>query len=471
MKYSAYAILKRINIIFLIISLVVVGGIVFSQEIKGMNLDWIRKGELFMRVYQDTVEDNPYEDNQAFCAWFRLDNKINLKDWNALLNVNVEARGKAFLGEDTEEDIDILLREAYLELRRESFNLGLGRQIITWGKLDNVVILDRISPQDYTSFVLFDKQQRKQATPMVTYTYYGQDLQFDIAFLPIFKPSCVRFFGADWAAFGHIIQMIEEGAYPEATKNLVRNIRIEKKDRFTEDVFKNSQIGFRLKSRFEDIDWAIYYMYIYNRIPTLREKTTKGNTLKQFLYIPTQANLNAWVASNPSDEDLVLEREHSRTHITGLDFETVVGQLGLRGELGLFLDMPYLKSDFSYTTKDTLSFGIGIDHTTPGNLYLNFQFIEDIVFDYEELFSQEEYSHQLTSTLTKDFFRGKLTFNLDSTYRLSYHDWMVNPQLTYQFGKGLEACLGGFIFEGGSTTLFGRYSTKDLIYVEVKYQF
>jgi hypothetical protein len=48
---------------------------------------------------------------------------------------------------------------------------------------------------------------------------------------------------------------------------------------------------------------------------------------------------------------------------------------------------------------------------------------------------------------------------------------MLNPKLTYKFKGGLEAELAGFIFNGRAPTLFGRYAKKDLLYLQLKYNF
>ena len=239
----------------------------------------------------------------------------------------------------------------------------------------------------------------------------------------------------------------------------------------TQDTFGNGEWGLRFRNKIGNVDCAFYYMYIHSRIPALREKTSNGNVLKKFLYTPTINSLNELVALNPANEDLALEKEYPRMNVIGGDFETIMGEYGLRGEYGLFLDAPYLRSNFSYVEKNRLSFGLGIDHTTVQNWYYNLQFIEDVILDYEELFAQEEYSHEITFNLKKGFLRGNLLFALDCAYNLSYGDSMFNPEVRYKFNGGVEAALGGFIFGGDSTTLFGRYNTKDLVYMEMKYRF
>ncbi|OQX87223.1 MAG: hypothetical protein B6D55_04080 [Candidatus Omnitrophica bacterium 4484_70.2] len=469
MSYLLYIILRKSRFMGVVIFYVVGGGIVLSQKIN--NVNWEREGEFLLRMYQDTVEDNSYESRNAYDTYFRWKNKILLKSWDGLLKFNLEAHSQGFGGDGSKEDVCFLLKEAFLKLELGNFGFTLGKDVVNWGKLDDVVILDRISPQDYKWFILFDKQERKEPTFMFKINYHPQDYQIEAVYLPLFKPSTVRFFGSNWALFGHIKKVIEEGNYPRSYKEVVRNIRIEDEEEVLHNSFENGEVGVRLQARWRDFDYTVCYMYLHNRIPVLRELTLKGNTLKEFLYFPTIENLSELVNLSPTNSDLTLKKGHSRLHIGGLSWETVIGEYGVRGELALFKSMPYLGKDFSYLRKDTISFGIGVDHMTPNNFYGNLQFIEELILNYEELFSQEEYSHQITLTLKKDFLGGDLVVNLDSSLRLSYGDWMVNPSLAYKFNAGPKITLGGFIFEGGLSTLFGRFSNNDLVYIEINYKF
>jgi len=434
------------------------------------DINWKQTGKVLIRAYQDIIEKSFIENKQAVDARLKWDNEIQFKD-DLFVIMNMEGRAEKFWGGVANDNIDIFAREAFIESRQENYSLSFGRQTVTWGKLDDFVVLDRMTPQDFKWFALFDKQERKLPTLMLKHNYYAENWKLETLFLPGFEPSEVDFFGSDWAVFGQLKEGIERDSYSAVTKSMVRGISIEDKDNLTDQSFKNSQFGVRLGSRIMDVDYALYYMYIYNPIPTLREKTSTGNTVKRFLYDPTLANLNALASVGPSATDLTLEKEYPRTNIIGMDWETVLGAYGLRGELGIFFDLPYLRGDFSYVTKDALSIGIGADHTTENNLYFNVQLVENYIFDYEDLFAQEKNTQQLTGTLKKDYLNGNLVFNFDWAWNISHRDSMFNPEMKYKFENGVDVALGGFIFDGALSTVLGRYSAKDLLYLEIKYQF
>jgi|GEM_PF-1631990 len=479
MRYLAYAIWKRINFL----SLLFLAAIILSapgaraQESMGAKeegrVNWQPQGYFLSRFYQDTAEDTATETQQDIETRLRLENKIELKEWDALIQLNAELTYEALIHKDqhTQKDTDLLLKEAYVQVRKPNYSFALGRQIVTWGKLDNVVVLDRFSPQDYKRFILYDKQERKLPMLMAKFDYFGDNFDLEAVAAPFLKHSAVWFFDSDWAVYDQLKRSFLEGAYPLATKDVIARINTVEREKLVDQTLDNIQCGLRWRQRLEGADIGLYYMYVNNSLPGLRESTANGNILKRFLNYPTNANLAQLLGLAPTDTDLTLIEEHPRTQVIGIDAETVLGAYGLRGEFAATLGGPYLRSDFSYVRKDNIIFGLGIDHRTADNLYYNIQFIETIILDYEPLFPEEEYGHQITATLTKEFLRGKLILGLRHAYNISYGDWMLNPKLTYKIKEGLEGTLAGFLFNGDPTTMFGRYSDKDLFYLQLKYNF
>lgn len=463
--------MKRYHFFCSVACVILFGGFIFSPE-NATALTWERKGEVFTRTYQEASDDNAYEDAQAYDTRLRLENTIEFSEQRAALTVNGELRYEAFAGDEVDDDVDVLLREAFLEVRRENYSVRLGRQTVTWGTLDNVVVLDQVSPQSYRWFVLDDKEKRKEPHFLLQCSYFTDTVQLEGIYLPFFKPSDVSYFGPGWSVFGRLQKAVADGtAYTASQKAAVSGIKIDDTDTLSGHRFEDGEVGLRVKSKTAQIDFGVYYFYFHNRVPVLQENTAVGNTVKTFLFVPTDANLDALVALNPTSADLTLFKKYERLHMAGFDFETVVREFGVRGEVGLFFDLPYLRGDLSYTRKNTAIAGIGIDHTTENNLYINLQFIETAIMDYSPLFVQEEYTHQITAELTKDFLRGHVLCSFDSAFNISNSDWMINPEVRYKFDNGFEIAAGEFWFNGALTTLFGRYAERDVIYLEGKLSF
>ncbi len=473
MKSSVPAFWKTVNAV-LLLTLAALPGFAREEPGAGTGEDpalWKQSGSYRISVFRDLEDDGAYENTSAFFSRLRLENKLAFPEsgltFCGSFDFDYLRNGPAVKGDDG----DASLKECYLDLEKENLALRAGRQYLTWGKLDNTTLLDAVNPQDYKLFILLDKQERKIPVFMLKLDWFSGDYRLEGVYLPVFEPSRLSYFGSDWSVFGRFRESVAGGGYPDAVKTMVGRIRIEDDDRLTENTGKNGQLGIRFLGRTGDVDYSLYYLCLFNRIPCLQEKTPGGNVLKRLLYLPSADTLDAWVNSNPGDDDYLLVREHERTNAVGADFETVLGACGVRGEIGLFTNLPYLREDFAYTTRDTLSGGLGVDHTTAGNLYFNFQFFQDLVLDYQELFAQERHTSVVTATARTDFRRGKLVAEFDSARNLSRGDWMLNPVVTYQFTGGINFSLGLFFFGGDPTTTLGRFSDKDLVYLETTGRF
>lgn len=436
------------------------------------NVDYAVSGEVSSLTYFDTVHDNGLEDTFVEDARILIENEVKFKKENISINIDAEARSKSFVGFRDESDQTVELKDAYVELRRDGYSVAVGNQTVTWGKMDDYTILDLVNPQDLRDFIMYEKQERKEPQPMVRLDFQGEGWAVETVYIPTFESSDVEFFGSDWAVFGKLQESVNGGNFTANQKNIVNGVSIQERDSITDNSWDNGQVAIRLKSKMNDVDYSLYYFNQYHSVPVLREKNSNGNILKQFLYNPTLANLTAYEALTPTGDDLILEEYHPRTNIVGADWETVMGEYGVRGEVGYFFDLPYLRDDFSYVEKDTVTLGLGVDHTTAFDVYWNLQFITNHIFSYEALYVQEKYWQVLTGTISKDFLRGDLSLVLDWAWQLSYEDFMLNPEVVYRFGKGLQASVGAYLFEGKSpATLFGRYDAKDVAYIKFSFAF
>ena len=459
----------KIKIFLLSILFISLGRNVFP--INKLNINWEHQVKIITRAYQDIGQDNAYEAEQAYEGRIVFENKFNFPDHNISITVDLETRYNAFLADKTDKDVDTQLKDAFLQYTKGRHVISLGRQTVTWGKRDDDSIFDIINPQDYKLLFLLEKQERKLPAFMLRYDYNFDLSQIEVIFMPVFRASDYRYFGSDWALFGQLKKLTNNSTASAGAKSLVSSIRVEDNDQLYDESFKNAQMGLRFRSRVKDIDYDIYYMNLYSSLPTLEEKTANGNIVKQFLYDPTPNNLENLVASGAAGQDLILVRQHSRIHVIGFDLETIVAEYGVRAEVGFFLDKPYLRRDYSYVTKDTFSFGLTVDHTTENNFYMSLGIQEDVIFSYEDLYFNEHYTHTLSMRLTKDFLRGKLLCSFNAAYNLSRGDAVFNPKVTYKFNNGIDLSVGAFVMEGDTSTTYGRYSDKDLVYFEAIFRF
>jgi len=431
---------------------------------------WKMSGEFLNRAYVDTVKNDSFEDTFSFHSWLTLENKIKIPKYNISGFVSVDARYDLEGDKNTYNDFDLLLREAYAQVKKSGLRFRLGRQILTWGKLDEVAILDIVNPQDYTESLLLSKQRRKEPVFMISADYSTETDYIEAFVIPWFKPNRIKFFSSDYAYFRYIRESILEGAYTGAAKQVVEDIRIEDED--IERSFGNIEVGARFGKRTARWDYSFYLMYIHDRTPALQENTLTGRLLKNFLYNPSAESLANLVAAGPNADDLKLIAEYKKMGVTGADFETTIGNFGVRGEVALFVSPLYLRDDFSVVEKERLSLGLGIDHTTADSLYINLQLVQDVILDYEDnIYNTERFAHQIIAIMNKEYLRGRFKPSLYCGHNFTYDDSFLNPELEYKPWDSLSLKLGTFIFEGNSDTLIGRYNTNDLIYTTAGYKF
>ena len=462
------------RVIVFIMCFIVLGAVYSHAGIFPSLIDWEIGAEWSSLWYMEGTQNNDAEsevmsDNRAL-----LENDISWEERDIYAAIDLEWRYETFKGMEDESRSDVRFREVYAEFRQDGWRASAGKKIITWGKLDDLVVLDRIVPQDFSHFVLYDKQERKDPAWMLQHEWFiDGDFQLETVFLPVFEASDLDFFGSTWAVFDHLKESVSAGSYTASQKASVAGISIREDDRVTDHSLDNSQIALRLRGRKADVDYGIYYLNLYHSLPVLRETSPLGNTVKQFLYDPSMAHLNALTASGASGNDLLLTEVHPRVHTLGADWETVWGELGLRGEAALFFGMPYLAEDFSYTEKNQISIGFGVDHTTENEWYFDVQYLQDYVFNYSGLYGMEESPCQFAGTISKDFMRGVFHAGVDWVWNASYGDWMLNPELVYHWDRpGISVAVGAFVFQDGtSRSVFGRYDSNDVVYLKVGGEF
>lgn len=71
-----------------------------------------------------------------------------------------------------DNDLELGLREAYLDLNFSNFNLRAGKQQIIWGKAEGVFITDIVSPKDLSEFLLRDFDEIRMGVTSLKAGYY-----------------------------------------------------------------------------------------------------------------------------------------------------------------------------------------------------------------------------------------------------------------------------------------------------------
>ena len=67
--------------------------------------------------------------------------------------------------------------------------LRIGRQVVSWGKADDIQITDVLNPRDESSFVASDYNESKLGIDAVRLSLLTEKTQIDAYWIPFFTPS------------------------------------------------------------------------------------------------------------------------------------------------------------------------------------------------------------------------------------------------------------------------------------------
>ncbi len=417
------------------------------------------KQRLEFRISEDMASSDNCESQHRVDLRYRptLKGESALSKLRFVSELDVRVAGEYGCCDSTEGEV--LVGENFLFLDNDRWNLSLGFRKFTWGKLDKIAVIDRVNPYDMRDFFVWDKNERKLPSFNCALNLLLRDVEVDFIFVPFFTQDKYLFFNSDWAIFGRLKELIEKGSYSQTVKTAVEQIKVADDGDVTKRRLRNAEYNVRIRGQLKDVDFSFYYMYHYNHVPVLGG----SKIVKAFLYNPTESNLNALV-SQTSSEDRVLRREYNRLNIIGMDFETTFYDWGIRGEFAWFSKMPFLDNHYGLCYKDLLFIGLGADYTFPNDLYMNWQFLEQIVANYIELYGVDRYSHTVVLSLSKSFFDGDLELSIDFVKRFPYDDYLVNPELSYRLTNRTKFIFGGYWFGGSYNSIFGPYTDNDFVY-------
>src|SRR6056297_2849597 len=132
------------------------------------------------------VYDLENEDDFSFPLIYDVgyEKRINIE--NLFGKLNIEPRFEYDLISENEK-MDI--KEAYLDLYFSNYDLRIGKQKLTWGKSDGLVITNIVNPQDYTVNPVVEFSDQMQGINGLKTTFYPNNDSFEMIVVPEFKET------------------------------------------------------------------------------------------------------------------------------------------------------------------------------------------------------------------------------------------------------------------------------------------
>lgn len=361
---------------------------------------------------------------------------------------------------------ELQLYEGFFRISGTYWDWSVGKQRVRWGKSDQLSPLDTINPDDLRQFITLDLEDRKIPSWLTQVRLHGSRFSIEAIVSPWFEESEIDYFDSDWALYRNLRQSImSNGQVPQQVRDYAANLRVNEKK--PSQSLSNISSALRLHWNTDRADFAVSYRYGWETLPTIVSFPVKNIV---FNGDPGSDPANFLQTARLTDERV--EARFKRQHVYGFEWETVLDQIGFRGEIVYIDQVAFLTSDLTSTGKEVAHLVAGIDYTTDNEWYFNVQTSWHHIFGYNrEVLYFEQDNISLLGEVRKTLWRGNLevatSYNLTLTDGSSY----LQPAVTLKRIVNTEIEIGAMIFSGDGDTLFGSYDQADQLYAQLRISF
>jgi hypothetical protein len=330
---------------------------------------------------------------------------------------------------------DSELREGYLDYTSSKWDARIGRQIITWGVGDLLFIND-VFPKDYAAFFSGRPlEYLKKGIDAAKVGVYPGFASFELIATPFFEentfPDPARFHLFD--PFSGITNRSEK----EPTAR-----------------FDNTEIAFRVYRDIAGFDVSLYAYRGFFRQPSMMPDNPAMPT-RLTLFFPKLSVYGASAQGRALDGVLSLEAGYYDSREDRSDTNPLIPNSQTR-------------------------FLIGYQRQMWEDFTLGLQYYVEYMHDYSAYvgnqpsgFPKDRKYHDLTSVrLTQLLTHQTLKLSFFAFYSPSVGDYLLNPEIKYNFTDHIWGAIGANIFGGGNPwSQFGQLDKNDNIYLQVRYEF
>lgn len=334
------------------------------------------------------------------------------------------------------------LKEAYLDYYSSLVDLRFGKQIITWGKADELNPTDVLSPQNMTN-ILEDKGIRKLGLVFLKSDWNLDVFTLSAIWKPEFEFTRVPPIDSRWAFFSIPgVSSLPAPVYPNRE-------------------LKNTEWAFKLSRTIGRLDFTVSWFDGWDNIFTPE------------------------LAFNPTTHQPQLNRlTFHRTRMLGGDFASAAGPVGFWGEGAYFFtedkdgNDPNIKNPYA-------QFVIGADYDLGENLKVNVQYFQEVITKTDNDAEQTAEEHIISKLglglplqqavscrIEKKFGEGEAhKVELMTLYDARHSGVMISPKLAYSPEDAFSVEVGGAFFSGRSESFYGRFVENHVVYVRGTYSF
>ena len=336
------------------------------------------------------------------------------------------------------EELEIGLRQAYVDIYWDSIDLRVGRQQIIWGKGDGVFITDVVSPKDLRRFILPDFEEIRRGVDAVKLDYYRGSGTLEAIWIPVFTPSRVPGEGSIW---GRSPQFPTEPSFDLSAQDVAASL-------------ENSEVFGKYSHLSSAFDLEMMAGYAWDDEPALHMAAELDPDTHEMV-------------------SLIVTPEHHRLPLAGGSFSTAVGGAVVRGEGAYYwgkhfaTESPLIEN--GVLERDYIHYLLGIDWNLLG-VNVSAQFVEELILDHDDSLASEERTDWMTFLASDSYLNETLHLEFFSYVGLNDGDALLRPKVSYDMADGFEILVGADLFIGDEGT-FGAYDGNDSVYAKVRYSF
>ena len=334
------------------------------------------------------------------------------------------------------------LQEAYMDYYSNFVDIRFGKQIIAWGKADEINPTDILNPQNLAN-IAEDKSIRKIGLLSIKTDWKFYDFILEGIWKPEFQSIQLPALNSRWAFFSLPgITELPSPSYPD-------------------NKLKNTEWAFKLYRTVSLFDFSISYFDGWDNIFT-----------PNLVFDP--------VAQQMELDQLVFHR----TKMIGADFAGSIESVDVWGECAYFRTEdtkgtnPLIKNPY-------IQFVLGGDYTFGYNIETNVQYFQQYITKIDDDAEEESEENvisklgigiplqQATSLRVKKKF-GEWEVNwveLFGLYDIKHNGIMLQPKLVISPEDAFLVEFGIMIFDGDEESIFGRFDDNDQFYLKGTYSF
>jgi len=334
-----------------------------------------------------------------------------------------------------DEEPELELREGYLDFTASKWDLRVGRQVITWG-LGDLVFINDVFPKDYEAFFAGRPlEYLKKGADGVKVGMYPGFASFELIAIPFFEPN----------------------HFPDSKRFWMFDPMPGLTDREREKpsvTLENTEVAIRAYRDIAGFDASLYFYRGFFRQPSVMPDNPLTPS-KLTLFYPKLSEYGASLQGRALDGVLSLEAGYYDSR---------------RDRKGTDPMMPNSQTRFL----------IGYQRQIWEDFTLGLQYYGEYMHDYAAYksslpagFPQERRLHELvTVRLTQFLLHQTLRLSWFSFWSPSDGDYLMNPEVKYNFTDHIWAAVGAMSFGGGNqASQFGQLDRNDNVYLQVRYEF